>query len=451
MLLYTSLELEDSDYSSADLVSHNRIKASFVKLLRFHHRARWSIMKSGACTGLLPNTNGTILCTLCKLDCYVAFLNCSCDLHPVCLRHDFSSLDFSCGRNHTLFLREDISDMEAVAKNYEKEDGVLEEVRQQAHIGDDLYSYPLSVKFHCVPEDGYSPYCDLSFEFNAGTPAITQECSQELNKSTNKYGIENFRPEYSEASISCAASTLCSFGEPVESFSASDNVKVQADSNAGKLDPERLFEEGLHNKHGYSVSSLSHDDEFLRNQKSNPRGLEVKPSVDEQSDDSDLEIFRVKRRSSVKVEKRVVNDAASSKYSEHQGLKRLKKLQHEGRHGQTTSSEYCRADESNHGSTSVSDYKEAPEIASKDRVARGSTIPISIKFKKLTYKEEMGRQREHHSRLDRFQHEAGKTRREPPPPIEIGPKRLKVRGPSFLGSESRIDSLGAAAAKINQL
>ena len=95
-------------------------------------------------------------------------------------------------------------------------------------------------------------------------------------------------------------------------------VKVQADSNAGKLDPERLFEEGLHNKHGYSVSSLSHDDEFLRNQKSNPRGLEVKPSVDEQSDDSDLEIFRVKRRSSVKVEKRVVNDAASSKYSEHQ-------------------------------------------------------------------------------------------------------------------------------------
>ena len=87
MLLYTSLELEDSDYSSADLVSHNWIKASFVKLMRFHHRARWSIMKSRACTGLLPNTNGTILCTLCKLDCYVAFLNCSCDLHPVCLRH----------------------------------------------------------------------------------------------------------------------------------------------------------------------------------------------------------------------------------------------------------------------------------------------------------------------------------------------------------------------------
>ncbi|BFG30317.1 hypothetical protein CerSpe_165900 [Prunus speciosa] len=47
MLLYTSLELEDSEYSSADLDSHQCIKTSFVKLMRFQHRARWSLMKSG--------------------------------------------------------------------------------------------------------------------------------------------------------------------------------------------------------------------------------------------------------------------------------------------------------------------------------------------------------------------------------------------------------------------
>ncbi|CAK7356075.1 unnamed protein product [Dovyalis caffra] len=446
MLLYTSLELEDSDYASADLVSHNRIKVSFVKLMRFHHRARWSIMKSRACTGLLPNANGTILCAICKRDCYVAFLNCSCDLHPVCLRHDFGSLDFSCGRNYKLFLREDISNMEAAAKKFEKEDGILEEIRRQGNIGDDLYSYPLSIKFHSVPKDGYTPYCDISFDFNSETPAITWEGLKEFSQSTNKNGSGKFRPEYSEASISCAASTLCSFGEPAESFSAFDNGKVQADSNAGKHDSKRLFEEGLNSKHEYSVSSLSHD-ESLRNQQSNFRGLEVKPIVDEQSDDSDSEIFRVKRRSSQKVEKRVVNDASSSKNSEHQGLKRLKKLQPEGRYGQTMSSEYCRTDESNRSSTSGSNYKEAPESASKDRFARGSTIPISIKFKKLTNDEAVSRQQDQH-RLDRFQHEVGKTMREPPP-IEIGPKRLKVRGPSFLGSESRL--ILGAAAKINQL
>lgn len=87
MLLHTSLELEDSEFSSADLVSHHSVKVSFVKMMRFLHRARWSLMKSGACTGLLPNTNGTILCSLCKRDCYVAFLNCNCYLHAVCLRH----------------------------------------------------------------------------------------------------------------------------------------------------------------------------------------------------------------------------------------------------------------------------------------------------------------------------------------------------------------------------
>ncbi|KAF9689624.1 hypothetical protein SADUNF_Sadunf01G0111700 [Salix dunnii] len=437
MLLYTNLELEDSDYSSADLVSHNWIKVSFVKLMRFHHFARWSIMKSRARTDILPNMNGTILCTLCKRDCYVAFLNCSCDSHPVCLRHDFCSLDFSCGRNYTLFLRDDISNMEAAAKKFEKDNGILEEIRQQANIGDDLYSYPLSMKFHSVPEDGYTPYCG-SFDFNSKTPARTRECLQEFSESKNKYGIENFRPEFSEASISCAAYTLCSPGEPVESFSTIDNRKVQDDSNLGKLDSKLLFEEGLHCKHGSAVSSLSHDDEFLRTQQRNfVRGLEAKPSVDEQSDDSDLEIFRVKRRSSLKVEKRVVNDASSLKNYEHQGLKRLKKFQSEGRYGQTTSSECCRTDESNRSSTSGSDYKKVSESASKNRFARGSIIPITIKFKKLISEEAMGRQREQH-RLDPFQHEFGKTTRKPTP-IEIGPKRLKVRGPSFLGSESRID------------
>ncbi|KAH8521536.1 hypothetical protein H0E87_002539, partial [Populus deltoides] len=429
MLLYTSLELEDSDYSSADLISHNWIKVSFVKLMRFHHFARCSVMKLRARTGILPNMNGTILCTLCKRDCYVAFLNCSCDLHPVCLRHDFCSLDFSCGRNYTLFLRDDISNMEAAAKKFEKENGILEEIRRQANIGDDLYSYPLSIKFHSVPEDGYTPYCGKSFDFNSETPVISRECLQEFRESKNKYGIENFRPEYSEASVSCAASTLCSLGEPVESFSTSDNGKVQADSSSGKLDSKRIFEEGLHCKHGSSVSSLSHD-EFLRTQQSNLCELEAKPSVDEQSDDSDSEIFRVKRRSSLKVEKRVVNDASSSKNYEHQGLKRLKKLQPEGRYGQTTSSECCRTDESNRSSTSGSDYKEAPESASKDRFAGGSIIPISIKFKKLINEEAMSRQREQHRR-DRFRDELGKTMRKPPP-IEIGPKRLKVRSPSFL-------------------
>lgn len=87
MLLYTSIELEDSAYSFADLVSHRCIKTSFVKLMRFQHRARWFLMKSGMCNSISSYSHGTILCSLCKRDCYVAYINCSCYLHPVCLRH----------------------------------------------------------------------------------------------------------------------------------------------------------------------------------------------------------------------------------------------------------------------------------------------------------------------------------------------------------------------------
>lgn len=92
MILYRSLELEDPDYSSFDLVSQHSMKLSFVKLIRFQHRARWALLKSRACKAIFPNSVGTILCSLCKRDCYVAYLNCNCYLHPVCLRHGINQL-----------------------------------------------------------------------------------------------------------------------------------------------------------------------------------------------------------------------------------------------------------------------------------------------------------------------------------------------------------------------
>lgn len=76
--------------------------------------------------------------------------------------------------------------------------------------------------------------------------------------------------------------------------------------------------------------------------------------------------------------------------------------------------------------------------ASRDRLSFRNTVPISIKFKKTGSDEALSRNRERHNRLDRFQNESGRSTREPPP-IEIGPKRIKVKGPSILGLESRLD------------
>ena len=94
-------------------------------------------------------------------------------------------------------------------------------------------------------------------------------------------------------------------------------------------------------------------------------------------------------------------------------------------------SDCCRTDESNL-KISPHNSKEAPDSALSDRFARGSSVPISIKYKKMATEEAISRQ-EH--RRDRCQLELGKSMREPPP-IEIGPKRHKVRGPSsYLGTE----------------
>ena len=88
MILFKSLEIEDPDYSSTDSVSHLSIKASFVTLMRFQHRARWCLMESRACIDVSPNPYGTILCSICKRDCYLAYLSCDCeDPHSICLRH----------------------------------------------------------------------------------------------------------------------------------------------------------------------------------------------------------------------------------------------------------------------------------------------------------------------------------------------------------------------------
>ncbi|PON85397.1 JmjC- JMjN-domain containing protein [Trema orientale] len=437
MLLYTSLELEDFDYSSADLVSHSSIKISFVKLMRFQHRARWLLMKSGTCTGVSPNPHGTILCSLCKRDCYVAYINCSCYLHPVCLRHDVESLKFSCGRTCTLCLREDISEMEIAAKKFEREDRILEQINQQSKYGDDLYPYPLSNMSQRVEGDGYFPYCTIEFE---PVPKLSDEIQNQLHELDNisygaimlNSGTTSLNSEVLGTSTSCTTSTLHSLPEPLESLITPTHVLGNTSFYVRDHD-FRKFSEDLSRSALESTLSSPSCDDYSSVNKDNSQEKVVRPALDQDSDSSDSEIFRVKRRSTQKVDKKNMSDSILLKHSDHQGFKRLKKLQPEGRSGP---SDCIRSVGSN--STLTTTNHRAPENASTDRFGRGSTIPISIKIKKVANEAGTNRQREQPKKDSRIQFELGKTTREPPP-IEIGPKRLKVRGPSFLGSESRLD------------
>ncbi|KAK4252708.1 hypothetical protein QN277_014451 [Acacia crassicarpa] len=420
MLLHTNLELEDSDFPSADLLAHNCIKISFVNLMRFQHCARWLLMKSRACLSVFPHSHSTILCSICKRDCYVAYVDCKCHMHAVCLRHDIEAFGLTCGQEHTLYVREDISDLEAAAKRFEQGDGIVDEILKQTKGDHNMYSYPLSNVFQRAEAKGYTPYCDIEFD-----QVVEHYSTPDLARSNPERNLQSqlvlrhspdFKPEVCEASFTSAASTLYSLSEPVDRSSALKSDDGPAYFTSGSVDSEGCCEGALNvacqspgRYHEISSKPQRHLDE-----------LEMTPIVDKEDSDSDSEIFRVKRPSSLKAEKRNVSTTMSSRHSDPQGMKRLKR-EDEGS-SPTQGMECSRSNDS-------MKRKVESERWVRDKFGGGNSIPISVRYKKVS---NGGASRERdHNRKYRFQQAA----REQRPPFEMGSSRLKVRGPSLWSLE----------------
>lgn len=412
LILYRSPKSEDPDHTTCKLNSQRSVKASFVQLMRFHHRARWCLVRSGLCSAVTMDAFGTILCSQCKRDCYIAYVSCSCSFHPVCLRHDMSSLIFPCGGGCTVVVREDLSELETAAKKFEQDEGLREDL-QQLMGNEDLLL--LSTMFS-VEEDEYFPFCDIKFKVYPDDNTTKDSLKIEFDSAipTTNENIANL----SDTPLSCAASTLCSFR---------DNDSTLSNNGCTHSNTVYCVDDTFHNSCESSLSNLSYNDYMSSNQ-----GSQQLPEVDLDhcSDDSDSEIFRVKRRSTLKMERKNVIGEVNSDQVKHQGLKRLKKYQSEGRFGEFVPVNYC---ESNR----KIDFKDGKVGVLRDRPVKRSMVPLSIKVKRTPSDGPSMKHREHPT-SGRFQQDKGKMSREGHP-IEIGPKRLKVKGPSFLGSESRLD------------
>ncbi|KAK4761644.1 hypothetical protein SAY87_029528 [Trapa incisa] len=401
MMLDTILLYEDLEFSSADLVSHFSVKISFVKMMRFYHHARWCIIKSGACSGASLVSDATILCTICKRDCYVAYLTCECYMHPVCLRHGVKSFESSCGSSLILCLRDNALEMEEAAKRFEQDVKIMQSIHGSISEDEELYPIPEWAKGAQLDE--YFPYCDISFDSKCRKPASLISQSQGPDP---EIGLTP-RPHVQEVSHVC----LVPKPEPAESISILSN-------KTGNFSSGRLSKDLSRNAPEVSVCSLS-GDEYLTSCRAAQDGLESK-HIEHCCDESDSEeIFRVKRRSLVKTEKGIVKH--TSVPNEQQGFKRLKRQQIE---------------ESKHGFSGGSHQRGTMESCSRGRLVKGtSATSINIKYKKPDV--DLTSRRNQKSK-DGFQHELGRAVWEPPPAGTCPPKRLKVRGLSSSGSESRL-------------
>ncbi|XP_019709321.2 lysine-specific demethylase JMJ706 [Elaeis guineensis] len=351
-----------------DLPSEHCTKVSFVHLMRFQHRARWSLMKMGACMGYKPCIPLVVLCSICRRDCYVSYVECDCHLGPICLRHEEELRKCPCGYNRIVFLREDILKLEAVSRKFE-EDGILEEVQKQAQHVDDSCLQPNL--FQCA-DDGYKPYCEIKFEEHPDADEVGL---------LHNDGYANSNR-----------------AKPSQMVSASEfesAVPVASDKSAN------------------ANQACSHDTSTLH-----------------ESDDSDSEIFRVKRRSSLSIDKRPAVEMI--RFTEHQVLKRLKKLHPEGRHVHTSSPEYSHV-MANRSSVRNVHSKPNPVPVSRNRLGeRVAQIPIKIRLQPLEGKfrndGESVTLKFNENQKDILQCNIEENVKESPS-IELGPKRLKIRGP----------------------
>lgn len=106
----------------------------------------------------------------------------------------------SCGRNCTLYLREDVSEMEIAAKKFESEAGIFEEINRQPKSSDDCSLYSLSNRVQ--DEDGYFHYCPIDFDLISKSNETTPH-----NQGQEYEPVSRLNSEVSEISTSCVAST----------------------------------------------------------------------------------------------------------------------------------------------------------------------------------------------------------------------------------------------------
>ncbi|CAN6280317.1 unnamed protein product [Urochloa humidicola] len=342
---------------TGDTHTQSCMKALFVQLMRFQHRVRWSLVKMGAHTHYKADIDATVLCGICKRDCYVAHIMCNCRADAICLCHEEEIRKCSCSCDRIVFVRKDIFELEALSKKFEEEIGILDAVgnRMSQSDGSSVHPYLFDDIDHNAK---YFPY-----------------------SSTITFALGPH--DYSTQSDDCTSS----------------NRRTSSSS---------CPENGTINAYHLSTSDQAFSSDKLAAQ---------------DSDDSDYEVFRVKRRSGIVLEKGCSEDVTTN-LTENQVLRRLKKARSDDRQEKRATEASCGTKSD---SLCIGSHCVDPISGNRENLMNQTKLKMIHQLDVNIVEDEVGFSQKSNgcSYLS--------------PSVDLGPKRLKIRGPSFPSTISEVE------------
>ncbi|PNY04674.1 lysine-specific demethylase 5D-like protein [Trifolium pratense] len=128
MLIYKSSKVISFKNKPEDKASYHAIVQSFLQLMQFY-KTSLSRLNSSRNLTTSSNTLGSVTCSICYRDCYVAYLLCKqCYSNPICLFHDIVPQTCLCGRKYTVFKRNDLLELEHAAKSFQRENECIDAI-----------------------------------------------------------------------------------------------------------------------------------------------------------------------------------------------------------------------------------------------------------------------------------------------------------------------------------
>ncbi|KAK3154984.1 hypothetical protein QOZ80_2BG0197400 [Eleusine coracana subsp. coracana] len=154
-----------------------------IPLMRFQHYVRWSLVKMGARTLYKADIDATVLCGICKRDCYVAHIMCNCRADAICLCHEDEIRKCPCSCDRVVFVRKDIFQLEALSEKFEEEIRILDVVGKQMSQNDASRTHTCLCDY-IDRSVKYIPYCKIQIDASSEDHIVSEKyvLGYDLNK-----------------------------------------------------------------------------------------------------------------------------------------------------------------------------------------------------------------------------------------------------------------------------